>query len=178
MTFDPRSELQYFLDASNAVYNRSGVPDLTFVKSSANDIHGFYGEEFKDPSGNVLVAFEGTHANNPIYALGTLDADLTLYHGNNPKCFTDALNFVQGIITENPGAAIYVTAHSLGASEAEYVATQDSAVAGGIAFAGTGLPNYFGPGNSNVANVFDYLDYGDPVANYGADTAENLISAT
>ena len=67
--------------------------------------------------------------------------------------------------------SIYVTGHSLGGAEAQYVAYMKPAVAGGITFGAPGIPPYAGSNaNANVSNVYNYVDYGDPVGNYASDS--------
>ncbi len=155
---------------------------------------GFYAEAFVNASGQVLFAFRGTYPNpTDTYGLGTLKDDAQIMLDKNPPNFTDAVNFVSRVLTQATNlnntaqgqsqpqpynlSTIYLTGHSLGGAEAEDVANQvalknpnlDNFTFDGVTFGAPGLPQNASASPSNT--FLDYVDNGDPVANYASDTA-------
>src|SRR5579864_7611110 len=139
------ADKQKFIDASNAVYSRGVPSDLTLFESATNDADGFYAEAFQDQTnGRIIIAFEGTSfSNNSTYALGTTTADAEIFAGTAPAAFSDADQFYKQVAADTT-QPIYVTGHSLGGAEAEYVANNEPNVAGGVTSGAPGLPDYFG----------------------------------
>ena len=84
------------------------------------------------PQNQVIIAYQGTTggeniAINPLGAIGALVTDVGVYAGVTTPAELDSLNFAkfvtalanaQGFSTSN----VFVTGHSLGGIEAEYVA--------------------------------------------------------
>ncbi|WP_419730689.1 hypothetical protein [Lichenicola sp.] len=126
---------------------------------------------FIDRSGNVLIAYQGT-TNAAQYQL-----DLGIIAGtagSKLAGFSDALGFarhVQAVAASEgiAGTRIYVTGHSLGGTLSSYVASQTGLA--GASFAASGIPGYHAPATP-AADFINYVDRGDPFANYGTDTAE------
>lgn len=137
---------------------------------------GFYGAAFISPAGQVIVAFEGTSPSSldtdPAFGTAQLLADAQIYLGQNPAVYGDAAAFTQTVLADAAEQGINadnvrITGHSLGAAEVEYV----SATMGmsGDAFAPPGIPQSdIVPGKGGT--LTDYVEYGDPVANYAADS--------
>jgi hypothetical protein len=106
--------------------DENGVP-LKMLDRSA----GFYGAALKD-SDQIIITFEGTDLfgdlrSDPLFVTAQLEADAQIYFGQIPQAFTVALQFAENVLAEAdeqhiPRENIYVTGHSLGAAEAEYVA--------------------------------------------------------
>jgi len=111
------------------------------------DADGMYADAYLTGSGQIVIAFQGT----PNYEIGG-KADLpqvwNAFTGsslkNPPKAFTDAAEFTYiveqaakgaGIPGGIPASQIYVTGHSLGGAEAQYVqwwSRQQSTIFGAI----------------------------------------------
>ena len=132
---------------------------------------GFFAQALQDTSGNIIIAFEGSLPfEASAYGRGSASADSQILAGQTPHAFSDALVFtadvqqylVQHNLASNP---VYLTGHSLGGAEAEYVASKDGY--SGVTFGapGTLAPVYpdLGPGQTFT----NYVDYGDPVGNFG-----------
>jgi hypothetical protein len=135
---------------------------------------GFFGQAFKDASGNVIIAFEGAIIDpadpsfSTPYGAGSRVAAVDTLIGLVPQAFQDAINFsldVSNLTGSNP---IYLTGHSLGGAEAEavaYIHPNNIAIGGGVTFGAQGIPELRVPvPNPNFTN---YVDYGDPIGNYG-----------
>ncbi len=171
-----------FLNAANSEYVIGGVPAgmhaFTFwgvPVSYTDDLTGCSAQVWVTPQNQLIIAYQGTTggeniAINPIAALTQIIADIGIYAGSVSPAESDSLNFAnfviglakaEGYSTSN----IFVTGHSLGGIEAEYVAQQTGLA--GIGFEPTGIPVSKGEGSgSNFVNV---VTYGDPVGNYASD---------
>lgn len=174
-----------FLNAANWTYTRNPnvMPaDLKPFTVNGQQVtkqitdHGFYAAAFVSPAGQVIVAFEGTSPSSldtdPTFGIAQLFADAQIYVGQNPAVYSDAAAFTHTVLADAAAQGIaasdvWITGHSLGAAEAEYV----SATMGmsGDAFAPPGIPKSdIVPGKGGA--LTDYVEYGDPVANYAADS--------
>jgi hypothetical protein len=171
-----------FLNAANAEYIIAGTPagmhPFTFLGvpvTYTDDITGTSAQVWVTPQNQLIIAYQGTTggeniAINPIAALTQIIADIGVYAGTVSPAEADALNFanfvtglakLEGYSTNN----IFVTGHSLGGIEAEYVA-QHTGLAG-IAVESTGIPVDKSAGSgSNFVNI---VTDGDPVGNYASD---------
>jgi len=171
-----------FLNAANAEYVLGGVPAgmhaFTFlgVPVTYTDVlDGVSAQVWVTPQNQIIIAYQGTTggenlAVDPAIALTQIIADIGIWAGGTPPAEPDSLNFanvviglakLEGYSTSN----IFVTGHSLGGIEAEYVA-QHTGLAG-IGFESTGLPVDKSAGSgSNFVNI---VTYGDPVGNYSSD---------
>ena len=173
-----------FLNAANAEYVLGGVPTgmrpftiFGVPVSYTNVLDGVSAQVWVTAQNQVLIAYQGTTggeylAVNPLLALAQIITDIGIYAGGIPPAEPDSLNFakfvtywanVEGFATSD----IFVTGHSLGGIEAEYVAQHTGL--GGIAFESTGLPHYSGQGSG--ANFVNVVTYGDPVGNFASDVA-------
>jgi len=171
-----------FLNAANAEYVIGGTPagmhHFTFLGvpvSYTDDLTGCSAQVWVTPQNQLIIAYQGTTggeniAINPTAALTQIIADIGVYAGITPPAEIDSLGFantviglakLEGYSTSN----IFVTGHSLGGIEAEYVAQQTGL--SGIGFEPTGLPTSSGEGNG--ANFVNVVTYGDPVGNYASD---------
>jgi hypothetical protein len=177
----PSPSLQEYLYAASYAYRDNGeglskdtVPPpstglAVLLDSDKINAHwladGFFGQAFADASGNVIISFEGTGTDSSIYATGSQSADRAISLGQTPPAFTDAEAFAQAVQVMFGSRPIYLTGHSLGGAEAEYVASRDHL--SGVTFAapGTLAPSYNDPvpGQSFV----NYVDWGDPIGNFG-----------
>ena len=127
----------------------------------------------------IVIAFEGTDPSSetlkkdPVFLAGQLEADTQIYLGQIPEAFRDdALSFTeavlatQGVSREN----VYVTDHSLGGAEAEYVAAQLD-----LGDATFGAPGIHAPAipEGSTPDLKNYVVYGD-LGNYSADQPNRL----
>ena len=182
--------VQQFLNAASAKYVLGGQPggdtgDLKpFVvdghqMTSTNTLSGMSGTAWVTPEGQVIIAYSGTTGGtnllaNPVIAVTQIIADLqVIATPTTPWAFHDALDFADEVRAEahNQGYSdddIFVTGHSLGGWEAQYVAQHTGL--GGIGFEGPGL-NTVNPGNNNGAdsNFVNVLTYGDAAAYFSSD---------
>jgi pimeloyl-ACP methyl ester carboxylesterase len=134
---------------------------------------GFFAQAFEDASGNVIISFEGSILNlsdNTAYARGSRGADSDILSGRMPQAFLDATAFVQDVdqylnqhsLGSNP---VYLTGHSLGGAEAGYAASVGHESGATFGAPGDLLPNYQPPVSGQTFT--NYVDYGDPVGNFG-----------
>lgn len=119
----------------------------------------------------MIVAFEGTlTTTSNAYAAGSLAADTEISDGITPEAFRQAQTFVADVkkdLTSIGDAAdpVYLTGHSLGGAEAEYVASTGHE--SGVTFGAPGdLHSTYG-GLAAGQSFIDYVDYGDPIGNFG-----------
>jgi hypothetical protein len=180
----PEPNTAEFLSASNWTYSRDygDLPaDLRpFVVDGqhlAREVteDGFYGAAFLTPFDRVVVAFEGTHlsalSDDPEFVLAQIAADALIRLGESPPAYGDALEFTRTVLeaAEARGIAageVFLTGHSLGGAEAQYVAAQLGLA--GETFGGPGIPAADIPAGS-VSELVNYVEYGDPFGNYSAN---------
>ena len=172
----PPSQVE-LLQASNAVYTPGAVPPgmTRLLDASGNPVTfsvpaaGVYAAAFKDAAGNIIVAYEGTDGSG-----GTISADTTIQSGQQPAAFAAAATFATNVQNTYASASspLYVTGHSLGGDEAEYVASELNL--GGGSFEATGLPNYAPPAGfvNGTSNFTNWGMVADPVFNYASDGIE------
>lgn len=161
-------------------------PPFTLVDDAFEPDAGFYGAalyvDAPGPVDQIVVAFEGTDPSSetlrtdPVFLAGQLEADTQIYFGQIPEAFTDALTFTQGVLEKAeaqgiPKENVFVTGHSLGGAEAEYVAAQ----------LGLGCATFGAPGinasavpQGSTPDLKNYVVYGDPVGNYSVDPPNRL----
>lgn len=138
---------------------------------------GMFAQAFEDKVGNVIIAFEGSiiKPSDPSfltpYGFGSRGADLDILTGLTPKAFVDAQNFAfdaaQFVHQTLGSSPIYLTGHSLGGAEAQDVAfiVNPGENVSGVTFGAPGDPTLSAP--VKTPNFIDYIDYGDPVGNFG-----------
>jgi hypothetical protein len=133
---------------------------------------GFFAQALEDTSsGDIIIAFEGSRPfEGSAYGRASAHADSQILAGQTPTAFSDALAFAGDVeqyliahhLASNP---TYVTGHSLGGAEAEYVASIDHFSGATFGAPGTLHPVY--PGVGPGQTFTNYVDYGDPVGNFG-----------
>jgi hypothetical protein len=171
-----------FLNAANAEYIIGGVPagmhPFTFlgVPVSYTDIlDGVSAQVWVTQQNQIVIAYQGTTggeniAIDPVAALTQIITDIGIYAGTTPPAEIDSLNFANFVLglaklEGYSSSNVFVTGHSLGGIEAEYVASKTGL--GGIGFETTGLLHFNGEGaGGNFVNI---ATYGDPVGNYSSD---------
>lgn len=153
------------LPAGFSYFEVSGKPLFVY-----NANVGLYAAAVLDPTGQVIVTFEGTNlgtANNTFTTAQILD-DLAIVAGVNAASYQPALAFTNTVIADATAAGyseqdIFLAGHSLGGAEAEYVATQTGL--SGTTFGAPGIPTADIPATT-TSQFTDYVERGDPVGNY------------
>lgn len=174
-----------FLNAANTEYSTSGTPAgmTAFLVngkqlSMTDNTTGLSAKVWLTSQGQVIIAYQGTTGGNnlfsdPTIAISQIGADIGVYGKTTPAAETEALSFAKTVEGDAgadgiSAANVFVTGHSLGGIEAEYVAQQTGL--GGIGFEPTGLPTSAAAGATGQ-NFVDVVTYGDPVGNYSSDIA-------
>lgn len=172
---DHSPNVDEFLNAANTEYNAFDIPEgLTPFEVDGKALElvdlatGLSARAFTTDDQQLIISYSGTTGGdnlflNPLQVVGQLAADVEIMGGQVSQAQTDAVSFAQYVVNEanQQGIAtddIFVTGHSLGATEAEYVSQQTGL--GGIAFEGAGIPvdeDAVGDG-SNFASVGSYGD--------------------
>lgn len=183
-TTAPTPTVAQFLNAAAAEYVLGGTPGglqaFTVAgtpMTSTNVLSGMSAQVWVTPQKQIIIAYQGTTGGtnllfNPLIAItqALTDAQVILTN-TTPQAFTDALSFqqrvqaaaaLQGYATSD----IFVTGHSLGGWEAEYVAQQTGL--GGIGFESPGI-NTVVPGNGADSGFVNVETYGDTAAYSATD---------
>ena len=180
-----------YLNLSQVVYTTGGIPVAPpgwtlMTQSNGTPLFesisssGMQAAAFKNTTtGEIVIAYEGTNLSNETsnqsMLTGQLSADSAIVDGTPPQANLDALSFAARVADAAGGSPVYVTGHSLGGEEAEYVqnaanaANSPFSVGGGTVFGAPGVPQLVANGNS--PNFTSYIDYGDAVGNYVASGA-------
>lgn len=176
----PTPTVAQFLNASSAEYVLGGTP-AGMVPFTVNgwplaSLHLETGSDasvWVTPQNQIIIAYSGTTGGtnllfNPLIAITQIITDLEAGLGSTtPLAFTQAVAFaervkaeaaLQGYATDD----VFVTGHSLGAWQAQYVAQQIGLA--GIGFEGPGL-NSTVPGNGADSLFVNVATYGD-MANF------------
>ncbi len=176
--------VEQFLNASANAYVLGAQPgDLKpftvngFQMQTFNPLSGAVGKAWVTPEGQIIVAYQGTTGGtnllfHPLIALSQIFTDTQIiFTHTTPQAFWDSLAFerkveaaalAQGYTTDD----IFVTGHSLGGWEAQFVAQKTGR--GGIGFEGPGL-NTSVPGNGINSNFVNVETYGDTAAYFATD---------
>ncbi|MCX2933565.1 hypothetical protein ORI20_25145 [Mycobacterium sp. CVI_P3] len=173
-----------FLNAAAAEYVLGGVPGglRPFTVNgvpvtSTNILSGERAQVWVTPQNQIIIAYQGTTGGtnllfNPLIAISQIITDLQiLYTHSTPQAFDDALAFAQRVQADAAlqgysTSDIFVTGHSLGGWEAEYVAQQMGL--DGIGFESPGL-NTIVAGNGADSGFVNIETYGDPAAYFATD---------
>ncbi len=173
-----------FLNASAAEYVLGGLPDDLvpftvngFQMAQFNLFSGMAAKAWVTADQQIVIAYQGTTGGtnllfNPLIAISQILADLqVIFTDTTPWAFYDALRFAREVEAEAVkqgygDGAIFVTGHSLGGWEAEYVAQQTGW--GGIGFESPGL-NTVVAGNGANSNFVNIETYGDAAAYMSTD---------
>ncbi len=158
-----------------------GLTRMTYLDGENLELYsqdtGFYGAALLTASHQVIITFEGTNlfTGDDAFTAAQLADDTAIFEGVTAPSFITAAAFTLDVIAEAllqgyNRSEIFVTGHSLGAAEAEYVAATTGL--GGVAFAPPGLVTTVIPS----VTFTSYVDYGDPVGNYASDPPDNMGS--
>lgn len=180
----PTPTVAQFLNASTAAYGwgttPGGMVPLTvngFQLQSTNVFSGMSGKAWVTPQGQVIIAYQGTTGGtnlliNPLITLAQIAADMqVILTGTTPLAFYDALRFARRVQEEAAlqGYAaddVFVTGHSLGGWQAQFVAQRTGLA--GIGFESPGL-NTKVAGNGADTNFVNIAQYGSPAAFMATD---------
>ena len=173
-----------FLNAAAAEYVLGGVPGGLvpftvngFQMATLNIFSGAAARVWVTPERQIIIAYQGTTGGTnllfkPIMVLSQLLTDLQVILTNTtPWAFYDAVNFARQVQAEAAKQGytdddIFVTGHSLGGWEAEYVAQQTGLR--GIGFESPGI-NTTSPGNGANSGFVNIETYGDTAAYLSTD---------
>ena len=173
---------QQFFDAAVWTYRHDSLPPLPYLEDAdgqplmrleAGD--GFFAAALVTPAGDVIIAFEGTDLGGIVreedreFVIAQLRADALIYFGETPPAFIDAYTFTDTVIRAAAAQGIsrdhiFVTGHSLGGGEAEYVSAHFGL--GGETFGAPGVSVRSVPQVKSTLTA--YVEFGDPVGNYSA----------
>jgi hypothetical protein len=129
------------------------------------------------PQKQIIIAYQGTTGGtnllfNPLIAISQILTDAqVILTDSTPQAFTDSLAFEQQVqaaaaLQGYATGDIFLTGHSLGGWEAEYVAQQTGL--GGIGFESPGI-NTVVPGNGVNSGFVNIETYGDTAAYLATD---------
>jgi hypothetical protein len=182
----PTPTVAQFLNAATAEYVLGGVPaglkPFTvngWPVTSTNTLTGESAQVWVTPQNQIIIAYQGTTGGthllaNPLIAVTQILADMQGISTNTtPAAFHDSLNFAQQVraaaaLQGYADSDIFVTGHSLGGWEAEYVSQQTGL--GGIGFESLGLlPTTADPDNGANSLFVNVATYGDPAAFLATD---------
>ncbi|MDY6997501.1 MAG: hypothetical protein SW019_12930 [Actinomycetota bacterium] len=174
-TTTPTPTVAQFLNASAAGYGLGTTPGgLTpftvdgFQMSSTNLFSGMVARVWTTPEHQIIIAYQGTTGGthllfNPLITVSQVLADLqVIFTPTTPQAFHDALHFARRVQDEAAEQGyeaddIFVTGHSLGGWEAQYVAQQIGLA--GIGFESPGM-NTVVPGNGADSMFVNIGTYG------------------
>ena len=177
-----------FLNAANCEYLVNAIPAgmhaytrngtaVTFTDNA----DGVVAAVFVTSENQLIIAYQGTTGGlnfplDPIAAASQVITDIGIFlddtsKGRVPGAYRVALNFAKSVVTSASAQGytasnVFVTGHSLGGIEAQYVAQQTGL--GGMSFEATGLATKAAAGaiGSNFVNL---VTDGDPVGNFSSD---------
>jgi hypothetical protein len=173
------SNAEYLIDAVPAgmrAFTHDGTP-VTFVDNA----NGVVSSVFVTAQDQVIIAFQGTTGGlnffiDPVAAASQVITDIGIFlndaaDGVTPAAYRSALTFASSVVTMAQAqgfskADIFVTGHSLGGIEAEFVAQQTGL--GGIGFEPTGLGTKPAAAATGM-NFVNIVTDGDPVGNFSSD---------
>lgn len=183
-TDDQTPTVAQFLDAAAGEYTLGGQPGglkpLTvngFQMQTFNPLSGAVGKAWVTPQGQIIIAYQGTTGGtnllfHPLIAITQFIADFQIiFTHTTPQAFYDSLAFerrveaaatAQGYSTDD----IFLTGHSLGGWEAEFVAQRTGL--GGIGFESPGI-NTKVAGNGADSGFVNVETYGDTAAYFSTD---------
>lgn len=180
----PTPTVKQFLDAATTEYVLGGQPGglAPFVVDgwqmrSIRLATGMDASVWVTPENQIIIAYSGTTGGtnllfNPLIALTQILTDIQAGLGTTtPKAFDQAVDFAEEVKAEavNQGYAaedVFVTGHSLGAWQAQYVAQQIGM--NGIGFEGPGL-NTTVAGNGANSLFVNTATYGDMAGYLSSD---------
>jgi hypothetical protein len=177
-----------FVNAANCEYLINAVPAgmHRFTNDGepvtiADVADGVVAAVFVSAENQVIIAYQGTTGGqnlllDPVAAATQFITDIGIFlddssKGRTPVAYRTALNFAQFVLNlaQAQGFSrsnVFVTGHSLGGIEAEYVAQQTGL--GGISLEATGLATSAATAATGT-NFVNLVTDGDPVGNFSSD---------
>lgn len=173
-----------FLNAANSEYSTFGTPKnlspFTVDGKQLEVVDQATGLSARawitDDSHQVIIAYSGTFGGdtalaNPLQIVGQTLADVPSLAGKTSSAQKDSVKFAEYVVAEANKQGIdtndvFITGHSLGGGEAEYVGQQTGL--GGIAFDGTGIPKSSDAVNDS-SNFVSIVNYGDVWGSFASD---------
>ena len=183
-TTAPTPTVAQFLNAATAEYVLGATPGglLPFTvncaqMTSTKYLSGESARAWVTPQQQIVIAYQGTTGGtnllfHPLITIPQLIADMVAGQTDTtPRAFTDSVTFARAVLAAAlqqgySAGDVFVTGHSLGAWEAEYVAQQTGL--GGIGFESPGLSTVV-PGNGAASGFVNIETYGDPAAYTSTD---------
>lgn len=180
----PTPTVAQFLNAATTEYVLGGTPGgmtpFTVNGWPMTSLHLETGSDasvWVTPQNQVIIAYSGTTGGtnllfNPLIAITQLVTDFQAGFGDTtPEAFAQAVDFAQTVQAEAAAQGyapedVFVTGHSLGAWQAQYVAQQLGL--NGIGFEGPGLSSTV-PGNGANSLFVNTATYGDMAAYLSSD---------
>ncbi len=169
LSFLEFSQLSYDLTQGAQLATVPIPSGYTFLAQSPTYPSGLTAVAFINTATNqIVIAYRGSTTTN-FYADWIVSDLENIGPGTLPQSFTDALSFAQTVQQEYPTSTLYVTGHSLGGAEAEYVGA--TLGLSGTTFAAPGVANLLPANVSSAANITNFVNQYDPVGNYTASIA-------
>jgi Ca2+-binding RTX toxin-like protein len=147
-----------------------------------NQDTGFYGAALVASTGQVVITFEGTNltTGNQTFTKAQLLDDSLITLGQDAPSYATALAFTKEALSAaaTDGYAtsdVFVTGHSLGGAEGEFVAATTGL--SGATFGAPGIPSADVPATS-TSSMVDYVETGDPIGNYAMGGFEDVLLAS
>lgn len=183
-TTTPTPTVAQFLNASAAGYVLGGTPGglapftVNGVQmTSSNVLSGESDQVWVTPEKQIIIAYQGTTGGTnllfkPLMAVSQIIADAqVILTDTTPQAFNDSLTFehrVQAAAAEQgyDASDVFLTGHSLGGWEAEYVAQRTGL--GGVGIESPGF-NTSVPGNGVDSGFVNIETYGDAAAYLSTD---------
>ncbi|MEZ0340694.1 hypothetical protein ACAG25_12010 [Mycobacterium sp. pV006] len=180
----PTPTVAQFLNASAAGYvlgsTPGGLVPFTvngFQLASTNIFSGMVAKTWVTPEGQLIIAYQGTTGGshllfNPLITISQILADLqVVFTRTTPLAFYHALSFAERVQTAAAKQGytsddIFVTGHSLGGWEAQFVAQQTGLA--GIGFEAPGM-NTRTPGNGADSMFVNIGTYGSSAPYLASD---------
>ena len=172
------------LNAAAAGYVLGGTPGglVPFTvkgvqMTSTNLLSGESAQVWVTPQKQIVIAYQGTTGGtnllfNPLMAVSQIIADTqVIFTNTTPQAFTDSLTFEQEVqaaaaLQGYDSSDVFLTGHSLGGWEAEYVAQQTGL--SGMGFESPGI-NTVTAGNGVDSSFVNVETYGDTAAYLASD---------
>jgi len=178
-----------FINAANCEYLVNAVPAgmRPFMSDGepvtiTDKADGVVAAVFVSAENQIIIAYQGTTggqnlALDPVAAAAQFITDIGIFlddtakKGITPVAYRTALNFAQTVVTLAtaqgfPASNVFVTGHSLGGIEAEYVSQQTGL--GGLSLEATGLATK-ATAAATGTNFVNLVTDGDPVGNFSSD---------
>ncbi len=176
--------MEQFLNASSASYVLGSTPGNLvpftvngFQLSATRFFSGMVAKTWVTPEGQIIIAYQGTTGGshllfNPLITVAQIVADLqVIFTRTTPLAFYDALEFAERVRAEAALQGytdddIFVTGHSLGGWEAQFVAQRTGLA--GIGFEAPGM-NARVPGNGADSMFVNIGTYGSSATAMATD---------